>query len=90
MIFDDQDDLGQPSFSVGSSEELFHSLDTCESEHLGTLMLQGRKKQLGSAAHAARSLCARQQNVDADLLVLAVENHAAVRFLSAPIEKQSS
>ena len=35
MIFDDQDDLGQPSFSVGSSEELFHSLDTCESEHFG-------------------------------------------------------
>lgn len=44
--------------------------------------------QLRFAAHAARSLCARQRNADADLLVLAVENHVAVHFLSAPIEKQ--
>lgn len=55
---------------------------------LGTLMLQRRKMQLWFAAHAARSLCARQRNADADLLVLAVENHVAVHFLSAPIEKQ--
>ncbi|KAK4571936.1 hypothetical protein RGQ29_030364 [Quercus rubra] len=30
-----QDNLGQPSFSTGSSEDFFHSLDTCESEHFG-------------------------------------------------------
>lgn len=54
---------------------------------LETLMLQRRKMQSQFAAHAARSLCARLRNVDADLLVLAVANHVAVHFLSAPIEK---
>uniref|UniRef100_A0A2N9FKT1 Tesmin/TSO1-like CXC domain-containing protein n=1 Tax=Fagus sylvatica TaxID=28930 RepID=A0A2N9FKT1_FAGSY len=53
-----QDDLGQPSFSVGSSEELFHSLDTCESEHFGDTNAAREKKAVRICCSCSKkSLC---------------------------------
>ena len=77
-----------PPFLLGVAKISFTAWIHVNQNILGTRMLQRRKMQLRFAAHAARSLCARQRNADADLLVLAVENHVAVHFLSAPIEKQ--
>lgn len=58
MISDVQDDLSQPSFSLGSSDELFEGPKTSESENFGEANIAREKSAVGKCCSCSKkSLC---------------------------------